>query len=369
MINCKNEGRSGVLNTACPAKGFARGAGAAMLMLVLFFLAISPSIALARGMNAPAASSRTVVDAIGRKVVLPDVIRGVVITCYGGVTHEVSVMGAAGRILAQPSMRRFPNLLKMYPRFAAAEDAGSFENVSIERIMTLKPDLVIVGITSPRANRKIESLGIPVVTAAIGRADIDALLNEFRMMGKVFGTEKRAAELVSFWKERLSFIRKRVSGIPVSKRKRVFYMGSESSLSTDGRLWWGQHFISAAGGVNVAADIGPARQVTVEQLLVWNPDVIVMHTDTGLLSAARPAKDNPRMRNVKAVKDNRVYPCPVGAFWWDRPSPEAILGIMWLARTLYPERMKGLDMKKETVSFYKRFYDYDLSGGEYVSFF
>lgn len=369
MKNCENESRSGILNSPCPAKDFARRACAAMAVLILFFHAIPPSNALARGRNAPCASSRTVVDATGRSVALPDVIRGVVITCYGGVTHEVSVMGAADRIVAQPSMRPFPNLLKMYPRFAATEDAGSFENVSVERIMALKPDLVIAGITSPRANSKIESLGIPVVTAAIGRADIDALLDEFRMMGKVFGTEKRAAELVSFWKERLSFIRKRVSAIPVSKRKRVFYMGSGSSLATDGRPWWGQHFISAAGGVNVAADIGPARQVTVEQLLVWNPDVIVLHTDTGPLSAGRPVRDNPRMRNVKAVKDNRVYPCPVGAFWWDRPSPEAILGIMWLARTLYPERMKGLDMKKETVSFYKRFYDYGLSGGEYGSFF
>ncbi len=369
MKICENESRSGVLNSPCPAKGLARRACAAMAVLILFFHAIPPENALARGRNAPGASSRIVVDATGRSVVLPDVIRGVVITCYGGVTHEVSVMGAADRIVAQPSMRRFPNLLKMYPRFAATEDAASFENVSVERIMTLKPDLVIAGITSPRANRKIESLGIPVVTAAIGRADIDALLNEFRMMGKVFGTEKRAAALVSFWKERLSFIRKRVSAIPVSKRKRVFYMGSESSLATDGRPWWGQHFISAAGGVNVAADIGPARQVTVEQLLVWNPDVIVMHTDTAALSAVRPVRDNPRMKNVKAVKDNCVYPCPVGAFWWDRPSPEAILGIMWLARTLYPERMKGLDMKKETLSFYKRFYDYGLSDGEYGSFF
>ena len=369
MKNCENESRSGVLNSPSPAKDFARCACAAMAMLVLFFHAISPSNALARGMNALGASSITVVDATGRSVVLPNVIRRVVITCYGGATHEVSVMGAADRIVAQPSMRRFPNLLKMYPRFAATEDAGSFENVSVERIMTLKPDLVIAGITSPRANRKIESLGIPVVTAAIGRADIDSLLNEFRIMGRVFGTEKRAAELVSFWKERLSFIRKRVSAIPLSKRKRVFYLGSGSSLATDGRLWWGQHFISAAGGVNVAADIGPARQVTVEQLLVWNPDVIVMHTDTGPLSAGRPVRDNPRMRNVKAVKDNRVYPCPVGAFWWDRPSPEAILGILWLAKTLYPERMKGLDLEKETASFYKRFYDYGLSGGEYGSFF
>jgi len=369
MNNCGNERSSALSCSAYPPKRFSGGVCAAMVILFVLFSWSSPSVAHARGMSAPGASPKTIVDAAGRTVVLPDVIRRVVITCYGGATHEVSVMGAADRIVAQPSMRRFPNLLKMYPRFAATEDAGSFENVSIERIMTLKPDLVIAGITSPRANRKIETLGIPLVTAAIGRADIDALLDEFRMMGRVFGTEKRAAELVSFWKERLSFIRKRVSGIPLSKRKRVFYLGSAASLSTDGRLWWGQHFISAAGGVNVAADIGPARQVTVEQLLVWNPDVIVIHTDRSPGSTDGTVRGNPRMKNVKAVKDNRVYPCPVGAFWWDRPSPEAILGILWLAKTLYPERMKGLDLKKETVSFYKRFHDYGLSAGEYESFF
>lgn len=119
----------------------------------------------------------------------------------------------------------------------------------------------------------------------------------------------------------------------------------------------------------MAADIGPARQVTLEQLLVWNPDVIVVHNDKGSISPDRSFKANQRMKNVKAVRVNRVHPCPVGAFWWDRPSPEAILGIMWLAKTLYPERMKGLDLKKETVSFYKRFYAYGLSDREYESFF
>lgn len=334
-----------------------------------FRKALFPVLIFIFAVSATGASSKTIVDTAGRTVALPDTVRRVIITCYGGATHEVSVMGAADRIVAQPSMQRFPNLLKMYPRFAATEDAGSFENVSIERIMALQPDLVIAGITAPRANRKIENLGIPVVTAAIGRADIDVLLNEFRMMGRIFGTGKRAAELVSFWKERLEFIRKRVSGIPLPKRKKVLYLGSESSLSTDGRRWWGQHFIAAAGGLNVAADAGPARQVTVEQLLVWNPDVIVVHNNKGSISPDKSIKANLRMKSIQAVRDNRVHPCPVGAFWWDRPSPEAILGIMWLAKTLYPERMKGLDLKKETLWFYKRFYNYALSAGEYESFF
>jgi iron complex transport system substrate-binding protein len=68
------------------------------------------------------------------------------------------------------------------------------------------------------------------------------------------------------------------------------------------------------------------------------------------------------------VKENAVYCCPVGAFWWDRPSPEAILGIMWLAKTLYPKAMSDIDIKKETKWFFERFYKYSLTDKEYESF-
>jgi iron complex transport system substrate-binding protein len=338
------------------------------MMCMLFPGIISPG-GFAQAMDMSGLPSRIITDAAGRKTRIPRSVGRVVITCYGGATQEVSVLGGADTIIAQPSTQRFPQLLKMYPRFTATPDAGSFDTVNIEHIIALKPDLVIAGITSLRGNKKIEDAGIPVVTVAIGRADIDGLLKEFSVMGRVFGTEKRADALVSYWKERLSYIRKRVSGMPGRKRKKVFYMGSEAPLSTEGRLWWGQHFISAAGGVNVSRDIGQARQVTVEQLLVWNPDVIVMPNNRSPPSTGSAIKGNHRMRNVKAVKDNRVYACPVGAFWWDRPSPEAILGILWLAKILYPEQMRSLDLKKETMLFYKKFYTYSLSAAEYESFF
>jgi iron complex transport system substrate-binding protein len=71
---------------------------------------------------------------------------------------------------------------------------------------------------------------------------------------------------------------------------------------------------------------------------------------------------------VRAVRENAVYRCPVGAFWWDRPSPEAILGIMWLAKTLYPSACADVDIKGETDSFFRRFYGYNLSDEEYEAF-
>ncbi len=49
-----------------------------------------------------------------------------------------------------------------------------------------------------------------------------------------------------------------------------------------------------------------------------------------------------------------MHQVPIGAFWWDRPSPEAPLGFMWMATTLYPEYTKDIDLKKETKEFYKK---------------
>ena len=337
------------------------------LLLLGLVCAICLSASPHRG-YAQTALRRTVVDSAERKVSVPRIITRIVITCYGGASHEISVLGGADKIVAQPSVRRFPQLVKMYPQFKAVPDAGSFDAVNIEHIMVLKPDIVVAGITSIQGNKKIEATGIPVVVAAIGHADIEGLFKEFRMMGEILGAERIAEELVGFWKDRLSLIRRRVAAMPEKTRKKVFYVSSGSSFNTEGRLWWGHHFITASGGVNVAKDVGLARQVAAEQLLVWNPEVIITQGSAGMRSSAGAIRANPQLRNVKAVRENAVYRCPVGAFWWDRPSPEAILGIMWLAKTLYPSAFTDTDLKGETDSFFRRFYGYNLSDEEYEAF-
>ncbi|BBO93397.1 hypothetical protein [Desulfosarcina ovata] len=64
-----------------------------------------------------------------------------------------------------------------------------------------------------------------------------------------------------------------------------------------------------------------------------------------------------------------LFACPIGTFWWDRPSPEAILGILWLAKTLYPRQMEAMSIKTETKRFFSRFYHYALSDAEFNAFF
>jgi iron complex transport system substrate-binding protein len=316
-------------------------------------------------------SARTVIDSAGRAVKIPRAIRRVIVTCYGGAAHEVSVLGGADKIVAQPSDRTFRQFHRMYPALDGACDAGSFDNINLEKILSLRPDMVIAGVVSPQGNEKIERLGIPVFTVAVGRADIVTLLREFRAMGTLLGAEEKAVALVSYWRRTLNLIEERVATVPVAKRKSVFYTshGGVSPLITGGRHSWGHHFIRAGGGINAAASLGFSQELTVEQLLLWNPDVIIVSNTRAGQSPVSAILANQKLKKIKAVKNGAVYPCPVGAFWWDRPSPEAILGILWLSMTLYPEVMEDMDLRREVRCFYRKFHGYELTDAELQSFF
>ena len=120
------------------------------------------------------------VDAIDREVVRPNNMEKLVITCYGGTTHELSILGVSDKIVAQPDMKKFPQLMKMYPKFEQVVNPGSFDNINIEEILKQEPDMAFVGVTSKKGNKQIEDAGIPTFTMYIGSADIDTLKKEFK---------------------------------------------------------------------------------------------------------------------------------------------------------------------------------------------
>ncbi len=315
-----------------------------------------------------------VIDRSGSQVILPDRRDRILVTCYGGASHEIALLGGAARIIGHPSMDRFPLLLKIFPGLVGKPDAGSFDNVNIEFAMTLKPDLVVASVTSTRTNEKIKNLGIPVVTVGTGRTNVELLLQEFAMMGEVLGAEARAAELIAFWHDKLDLIQQRTAHLTEAQRKKVYYCSAGSPMKTEGsvvktegNLGWGENFIIAAGGNNAAAAMKSDGMVTAELLMLWNPDVIV----TGVQKIGSSGDRMEEIRKLKAltaVQNGAIHYCPIGAFWWDRPSPEAVLGIMWLARILYPSFFADVDMRCETKEFYRKFYQYSLTDAEYDSF-
>lgn len=310
--------------------------------------------------------SRTITDMAGNTVEVPTNISRIVITCCGGATHEVMVMGGSDNIIAQPSKCIMPQLKVIQPRFETVPDAGSFDNVNVEQILALHPDIVIASVTSEKGNTKIRDSGIPVVSVMTGRGNMSVLKQEFAMIGRILGRESDASVLLSYWDEHLTLFQDRISNIPADQRKTVYYMNGKLG-STDGSGWWGQELIVSAGGINVAESLGTVQETTIEQIIAWNPDVIIISRNKGVFTVD-DVKNNPQLSSINAIKNNHVYVCPTGAFWWDRPSPETPLGILWLAKILYPERYEDIDLKTETQEFYRIFYQYSLNDSEFERF-
>lgn len=328
-------------------------------------LAIGLVLAFALGSTHAGECRRTVSDAAGRSVCVPVRLERIVIACYGGAVQEIAVFKGSSRIVAQPGVERFPQFVRMYPRLDALPDVGSFGNVNMESLLAIRPDLVFASVTAEATNNRIRALNIPVFTLGTGRQNIRSILAEFEHVGAVLGEDATARDLVAYWRGHLTTIRQRIAGVEAPKR--VLYIGG--SGGTEDRQGWGDAFITAAGGVNVARDHKGKGAVSTEHIQLWDPDVVVTSSNASSRTSAASIRTGSAYRQLKAVTSGETHAAPIGGFWWDRPSPEAILGIVWLSKLLYPEAMRDIDLKQEARLFFDRFYGHALSDDEYRTFF
>ncbi len=303
-------------------------------------------------------------DAEGREIEKPEKIENISITCNGGAIQEVSVLHQNSKVVSQPSIKPFKMLAKMYDNLNHTTDVGSFNEVNIEGLLALKPDIVFVGKHTPKMNEKIEEAGLLTFSLYCGKGTIETQQDEFMNVGRVLGAEEEAKTLVNYWQEKLAMIQELVKDIPENERKSVYYVGKDITSAKNGE--WDQSFIEFINADYAIKDIPAGGEIGVEQVLEINPDVIIKQQNDMDLSVI--TKDE-RIATLTAVREGAVYQVPIGGFWWDRPSPESPLGFMWLAKTVYPEYTESIDLKKETKYFFQEFYDYELSDEEYESFF
>jgi iron complex transport system substrate-binding protein len=315
------------------------------------------------------AAARVITDMSGNQVTIPYDINRIAVTCYGGATHEVAAMGGASKIIAQPTMQKFPTLLKMYPDFVNVPDIGSFDTVNIEELLEVNPDVVIASMAYQKKNQEITAVGIPVIEVYTGLSNLEGIKSEFLMTGELLNNSQRAEALISFWDQQMQVVEEHLQNIPAEAKKKVYY--SNGTLThTDGSAWWGHILITSAGGINVAEALGEKQDIDTEQIAEWNPDVIILRQSSAG-TATIPVSEvaaNTQLQGINALNNNEIYLCPVGTFWWDRPAPEAILGITWLAKTLYPEHFADVDLENLAKNFYRQFYDYELTSEEYQDF-
>ena len=207
---------------------------------------------------------------------------------------------------------------------------GRGNTASLESVLALRPDLIVdVGATAETfvslAARVQEQTGIPY---ALLDGRFTALATTYRKLGELVGRSAAAEELSDYAR---------------GPRGLVTALGGSINVETIELI-----ARNVAGGTR-----GGLANVSLEQVLLWNPDVIVT-IDAEFAAAVR---SDPAWAGVKAVRDNNVHLSPQLPFGWVDfpPGPNRLIGLWWLARLLYPQRFPE-DLRTRTREFYARFY-------------
>jgi iron complex transport system substrate-binding protein len=242
-----------------------------------------------------------------------------------------------------------------------AADPSVF-NPNVESILALKPDVVFQWATSASGDviAVLDRTGVPVLGMRAGsQEDVAGFIS---MIGAVSGNAPRAAELLARQQEERRKLEAAMSGLAEAQRPRVIYfIRAAQILRVSGKKTNNDFYIRLAGGQNVAAESPPQSTVTIEQILTWNPQVVLL----GNFDAAVPADiyADPRWQGVDAVKNRRVYKVPLGGYRWDPPSQESALMWIWLAGLLQPER-EPATLRATMRDWFGFLYRHDLSDDE-----
>lgn len=304
-----------------------------------------------------------VTDFQGNKIAVPKKIEKVA-TAWDDFNASVLVCGAGKKIVATGNIPgAAPMLYKVDQQMNNALVTFG-NNFNIEDLLKNKPDVIFINSTSKNLT-KLEDSGIPVVTVQV--TNFDELKKSMLITGNALGDDalQRAKAYNKYFDEKINQIKSATSDIPPEERPKVLHLqGTINPVVCDGVQSTIDDWITTAGGVNAAQDVvGTVKEISMEQVNKWNPDIIILGTsgDNGIHTAVEDIYNDPKWQNINAVKNHRVYVNPNGCYMWDRNTPEEALQIQWAAKIFWPDKFKDIDIIKETQSFYKQFFDYDLS--------
>lgn len=316
---------------------------------------------------ADAAGEREITDMAGRTVVVPDEIE----TVFSSSTVTAIFMYtlAPDKLLGWNYELNELEKSIILEEYHDLPNFGMGDSINYEAVIAADPTIAVnVGTINDKmisdCDKLSKSLGVPVVAVD---GNLSASAEAYRFMGELLGEEEQAEKLASYAEKTFADIEK--MEVPEDKKVRIYYGNGEDSLETAPAGSAHGQIIDMVNAVNVA-DLemgeGSRVQISAEQLLAWDPDVIVVNgepkADTSGASAAEAILANPDYASLKAVQDQQVYGTPNTPFsWMDRPmGPNRIVGIRWLSGLIYPEYL-NYNVDEEVKEFFDLFYHVQLT--------
>jgi iron complex transport system substrate-binding protein len=323
-------------------------------------------VQLAAAMLAPrAARAATVTDGAGRSVPVPARVERVF---PAGPPAAILLYTLAPELLLgwpranRPQEREFL-LPDVGGRPEVGRITGRGNTANLEVVLALKPDLILdIGSVNATyvslADRVTEQTKIPY---ALLDGRFDGTAASYRIIGTLIGRPEQAEALARYTEDTIKTITGRIAAIPRERRPRVYYARGPRGLET-----------GLGGSINVetiellAQNVaggtgGGLSNVSIEQVLLWNPEVII----TIDLAFAANVYNDRAWAPIAAVAARRVHLSPKLPFGWVDfpPSVNRLIGLWWLAKILYPDLFPE-DLRTLTRDFYRQFYHVTLADAQ-----
>lgn len=326
---------------------------------------------LACGTESTQKNEREFTDSTGRTVMLPEKVTKIAIS---GPLTQVYILPLAGDMLVGVSNAFSEEAEKYLPEYISETPEigqlyGGKGEMDLEALLAAAPDVVIdVGEAKDTIKEDMESLteqtGIPFVHID---ATVETVPEAYRILGDMLGRSEKAEELASWCEntlDEMDALMKKVD--EKGARKGLLYcLGADGINVLAEGSFHAETINYVSNNLAVVDNVvphGDGNEVDVEQIMNWNPEIIVFSPD----SIYDTVGDDPQWQGVNAIKNGSYYKAPYGPYGWlsSPPAVQRYLGLLWLGELLYPDEAE-YDLREEVTEYYKLFYDCDLTNEMY----
>lgn len=346
-----------------------RGLGAGSLALGGAGLLGSCSTREARDAGADSAQGGfTLTDQRGRRISFDGPVRRIATAIIPSPSMLAAVDGEYDRVVGINESTLTANREGIFGTLFPASKktttiAGADFVPNVETVMKLEPDVVLQwGDMGDEVIAPLEKAGLNVIGLTYGTQEM--METWIRIFGTLLGKQRRATTLLDRMHDEDRKVRELVKGHGESAAQKVLYLKAASDgYTTATGSDYVTHWTELAGGVNVAHDLtATAPQVSTEQILAWDPEVILL---SGFDEKA-PADvfADASLSPVRAVRDRRVYKVPLGGYRWDPPCCESPLMWRWVAQILNPGIAARNGLRSRIKETYDLLYGYDIAPAE-----
>lgn len=326
-----------------------------------------------------ALASRQITDQLGRQVTIPDQVDRVVVLQHQTLNLLVQLDAAQDivGVLNNWQQQLGSGYVRLAPSLEKTPVVGDLTSVNLESVVALHPQVVFVTNYAPQEMiDQISQTGITVVAVSLrddpkgeehkmnpvlpdeDQAYTEGLKKGIQLIGEVVNRQKQAQSLIDYTFAQRQLTGMRLKSVPADQRIRTYMANPD--LTTYGSGKYTGLMMAHAGALNVAAaTVKGYKQVSLEQVIAWDPQVIFVQDRYP--EVVGQINHDPKWQSIDAVKNHRVYLMPEYAKAWGYPMPEALaIGELWMAKKLYPQKFADIDMQKQADAYYQRFYRTDF---------